>query len=122
MKTIPQDWIDEVVKNLKARPDLFMPFGGHRNIPDGEYIEAVQKFLDMPINKEWEFDVKRYGDKFKGFFISIVTHQCFNNMHPLTCCSAHEILVPRISFKDELYLVCPTCGWIQPSQYTPVMF
>lgn len=119
---VPQDWIDTIILNLKARPDLFKAFGNRRVIPDDEYIDAVQKFLDMPFNKEWNFDAKRYGEKFKGFFISIVTHQCYQNMHPLTCCSAHAILVPRINFKEEPYLVCPTCGWIQPSNYVPVMF
>jgi hypothetical protein len=116
---VPQEWIDAVVKNLMDRPDLFMSF---TKFEDTDCRAAVHMFLDIPFNKAWEFDVKALGEKFKPFFISVTTHQCFHNMHPLTCCSAHEILVPRINFKQECYLVCPTCGWVQPEAYTPIMF
>lgn len=118
---LPQEWIEEIVNKLKDNKRLFKAFGNYRDIPDSEYYEAVQKYLDMPFNKEWECNPDRI-DMFKDFCISIITHQCMSNMHPLTCCSDHEILVPRIDFTGECYLVCPTCGYIQKQSYTPQMF
>jgi hypothetical protein len=122
MKNIPDTWIDEIVNGLKQNPSLFKYSFNKDPIKDIEYYTVVNEFLHHPFNVDWQIDIKKYGDKFKPFFISICIHQCMHNMHPLTCCSNHEILMPRISFKGDCYLVCPTCGWIQPQEYVPFMF
>lgn len=119
---IPQEWIDEIALRLKENKGFFKCFGLHQEIIEKDYLDAIEKFLDIPFNREWEFNDKLL-DKFKDFCISIITHQCMKNMHPLTCGvggGSHDILVPRINYKGECYLVCPTCGWTQKSENIPI--
>jgi len=124
---IPKEWIEDVVVILKQRPEMFdhkVMFG--KSIEDYEYYLAVSEFLDIPFNKSWAIDLdSKQGEKFRGFFASTVAHQVMRNMHPLTCGvggGSHEILVPRIDFRGENYLICPTCGWHQAASFVPIMF
>lgn len=122
---IPQEWIEDIVNILKQRPEMFdhkIMFG--KSIEDHEYHNAIEEFLKIYFNQVWEFDIKKHGEKFRPFFVSIVAHQVMNNMHPLTCgiSGNHANLLPRIDFRGENYLICPTCGWLQVAQYVPIMF
>jgi hypothetical protein len=56
-----------------------------------------------------------FYEKFEKFCDQIFEHQCNCSVHPLTCGvdSSHLDLVPRITTKGALVLVCPTCGYVQ---------
>jgi len=119
MKNVPNDWINQICDNIMKRVDNFYDLTTDQ-LKDG-ILDDIQMYLNMPFNLDYYISEKAF-DKFKSFFISIVTHQCMTNFHPLTCGiggGSHTILVPRIQ-GDICMLVCPTCGWIQFNP--PIMF
>ena len=112
---IPEDWVEYIVDSLvKITKDLSYIRSDKDSIK-----EIVNEYLFSDFNKNWELPSplsQETYDNFKRFLILNSIHQCNKNTHPLTCGvggGTHDILVPRISYKGELYLVCPTCGWIQ---------
>lgn len=103
---IPEDWLEEIYAKV----------GRSRCLPsrNEEVRSSIKNIIDMQLNKGWVLQpsLHRY---FKDFFIKIISHQTNPFTHMLTCGvnSKHSLLLPRISDNHTLYLVCPTCGWIQ---------
>ena len=112
-----------IIQNIKHNLRFFDPFIEHKKLSEEEIHTKISTYVDKVIstdfNREWEVPFKEGSDEYKkyeDFFIRVYSHQCLACMHPLTCGvggGSHDILVPRINSLGDLYMVCPTCGWIQ---------
>jgi hypothetical protein len=106
---IPQEWIDEASKRISEhqlpineRPSLF------------RVEKEIDDYINSDFNKNWTLNPYLY-DAFKSYFIGAIVNNCNPMSHGLTCGvdSNHAALVPRITSLGAIYLVCPTCGYIQ---------
>jgi hypothetical protein len=107
---IPKEWIEEALNIIcddripvHMRPSFF------------RVEKEVYEYVNSQFNENWEYS--KYSEEFKQFFINTIVNQCNPRTHGLTCGvnSEHAMLVPRVSYNYNPYLVCPTCGWIQES-------
>ena len=115
MKNVPNDWLIEIKNKIKENTNSFIRRKYPEDAIDDCIMDNIQEYLNSSFNSEYYIDTSVH-DKFKNFFISIVSHQCLENIHPLTCGiggGSHRILVPRLTQTGNCILVCPTCGWIQ---------
>lgn len=79
-----------------------------------DYNIMVIDYVSSDYNNKWHIP-KDTEETFKEFFYNIVKTQCNPYFHPLTCGvdSNHELLVPRMDYQGNKYLICPTCGYVQ---------
>lgn len=109
---IPQDIKDTIVSNIKdGHPFGFVSF---LNKPEKAIRKALDDYLAIPFNEAYE-PPNFHQKEFLNYFVYVATHQINSAVHPLTCGtdSSHEILVPRMDYQGNGYLVCPTCGYVQ---------
>lgn len=105
--------VDKILKKIKSRIHEKYIYNKHcfPNIVSEENI--VNDF-----NRKFELDKNsKFKEKFDKFCDQIFEQQTNCSVHPLTCGvdSSHLNLVPRITTKGILVLVCPTCGYVQDS-------
>jgi hypothetical protein len=109
---VSQSWIDQIVELIKSKSHIFAK-------KSDEHIRTlVEKWFLLPYNVSYTLSCDQY-DKFQYFLINVVAHQLNNSVHPLTCGvdSSHALLVPRIDYNNNNYLICPTCCYIQTTAY-----
>ena len=110
-----KELITEIVDAMLKHPRFISPFDEDDMVLINKATHAVENYFNSSTMKSWHCPQK-FKDEFKEFCINTISHQCWANMHPLTCGiggGSHGLLEPRITDSGQKYLVCPTCGWIQ---------
>lgn len=84
------------------------------SVSDDDIKVSIESYVYNDFNMKYKVSPK-YTEKYNGLLISVASHQCNHQIHPLTCGvdSNHELLCPRITYNGSYMLVCPTCGYIQ---------
>jgi hypothetical protein len=107
---IPKEWIEEALQKICNKE---IPISLRPSITRIE--KEIDNYLNSDFNSNWEVIDANTIDYFKQFIIQVIVSQCHPYSHSLTCGinSEHASLVPRITKSGVLYLVCPSCGYIQ---------
>jgi uncharacterized Zn-finger protein len=111
---IPQDAKDTIVSNIKkGHPFGFVSFLSRS---EKEIGKSLDDYINIPFNVAYE-PPGIFKKEFLEYFIYVANHQVNSAVHPLTCGtnSNHELLVPRLDYQGNGYLICPTCGYVQQS-------
>lgn len=106
---IPQEWIDEALKKITENQ---LPIDQRPALSRVE--KEIDAYINSDFNKNWVLDPYFY-DAFRYYFVGAIVSNCNPMSHGLTCGvdSNHAALVPRITNMGAIYLICPSCGYIQ---------
>lgn len=80
-----------------------------------KHVKFAVELLMLPFNQSYLENTTMTFEEL-DVFINYLVYQSDFTKHPLTCGrnSEHQLLMPRMDHNKEKYLICPTCGYIQP--------